>query len=250
MKRHILLNPSNFWLWLILALAVSVAGNITTDLVKSPSSVELWWRLLGILVFVVVLWILLSRTVRRTISELIARQRRLIQLDIQTSVSAAKALIVFVSKAPGSSSALDAALHHAAGGLEVFWMITSQEASEEAERIGRELKAQYPKVDVHPVVCISDIYSIVEAKAEVENIRRKSMRRFKTEADIICDFTGLTKSMSAGMILACAPRQARLQYMHPNKFQPDGRADISAGSHAVEVKIAYQIEDEEEEGAP
>jgi hypothetical protein len=55
----------------------------------------------------------------------------------------------------------------------------------------------------------------------------------------------MTKHMSAGMIFACTPREARLQFMHPRWFLADGRADPEPGpSEPVEVQIAYQIEEE------
>ena len=71
-------------------------------------------------------------------------------------------------------------------------------------------------------------------------------RKGLAENDIMCDFTGMTKHMSAGMIFACAPKEARLQYMHPKGFLADGRADPDAGpSEPVEVEIAYQLEEDE-----
>lgn len=154
--------------------------------------------------------------------------------------------LVFVSKAPGSSSALEAALHHAQGNvLKDFWMITSAEAADEAKQVGDELKQRYPAVNVHPAVYVDDIYSIAEAKAEVEHLRVKCLRKYD-KGEVMCDFTEFTKSMSAGMILACAPAEARLQYMHPSRYLPDGRAEVQSGSHAVEVKIGYRVEEEEE----
>ena len=58
----------------------------------------------------------------------------------------------------------------------------------------------------------------------VEKIRRQMLRQEIKDNDIVCDFTGLTKHMSAGMIFACAPKEARLQYMHPKRFLANGRA--------------------------
>ena len=79
----------------------------------------------------------------------------------------------------------------------------------------------------------------------MERIRKQLQREGLAENDIVCDFTGMTKHMSAGMIFACAPREARLQFMHPRRFLADGRADPEAGpSEPVEVEIAYQIEED------
>jgi hypothetical protein len=90
------------------------------------------------------------------------------------------------------------------------------------------------------------MYSIVEAKEEVEKIRKRMLRQGLEANDIMCDFTGMTKHMSAGMIFACAPKEARLQYMHPRRFLDDGRADPEAGpSEPIEVEIAYQVEEDD-----
>jgi hypothetical protein len=47
------------------------------------------------------------------------------------------------------------------------------------------------------------------------------------------------------MILACAPGDARLQYMVPNRLTIEGRADPSAGSRPREVFIHYTVVEED-----
>jgi CRISPR-associated protein (Cas_Cas02710) len=241
-KPHILLDPSNFWLWLLQTLPTGILVSVGGSLLQSPKNLSLRIAFVVLLLFVIFLGLIFSARVRKAIRE----NRRFLRVEFPTHVSPAKALIVFVSKAPGSSSALEAALHHATEGhLKDFWMIASEDSADEAKRIGDLLKSRHPQVQVHPPACISDINSIPEAKMEVENLRGKCRKKYDS-SEIVCDFTGLTKSMSAGMILACAPRDARLQYMHPNKYLPNGYADVAAGSHAVEVKIAYQIDEDED----
>ncbi|HET6842927.1 MAG TPA: hypothetical protein VFK06_14820 [Candidatus Angelobacter sp.] len=239
MKRsHILLDSANLWIWLATSIIVAILGNLATKLVQDSIPRFAFFSVLVIFIF---LGMAFSDTVRKMVRE----RQHFAQIDFQIHVPPARALIVFVSKGPGSSSALDAAFHHAKGDhLQDLWMIASEESISEAKRIEEQITSQHPRVKVHPVTCIHDINSIREAKSEVENLRGKCLRKYH-ESEVICDFTGLTKNMSAGMIFACAHREARLQYMHPNSYLPDGRADVNAGSHAVEVKIAYQIEEEE-----
>jgi hypothetical protein len=242
-RPHVLLDPANFWLWLAPAVLISIAGSIGGELIKQPENVQLWLWLALLLGAVAVMGLLFSRKVQR----MIEGQRRHAEIQILKDVTRAKALIVFVSKGEGSSSALEAALYHAREDvLRELWMITSAEAEEEAKRVGEAVRSRFPAVTIPPPVRVADIYSIPDAKAEVEKIRTICLRKYKREADVMCDFTGFTKSMSAGMILACAPKSARLQYMHPNEFLPNGRANTAAGSHPVEVEIAYSIEEEEE----
>jgi hypothetical protein len=51
------------------------------------------------------------------------------------------------------------------------------------------------------------------------------------------------------MILACAPRDARLQYMVPKAVTSEGRADITAGisSEPCEVDIRYTVIEDEQQ---
>lgn len=240
-QPHILLDPANFWLSLLTFLLVGVAGSLAAQLFSTPGEGKIWAYLTVVLALVGVLGFLLSASVQRWLR----RNRGFIRLNIHRPVIRAKALIVFVSKGAGSSSALDAALYHAEEDvLKELWIITSEEASDDAARVRQEVARLYPKVTVHPPVCVTSIHDIQEAKTEVENIRRKCLQKYQSERDVICDFTGLTKHMSAGMIFACAPREARLQYMHPRRVLPaDGRADpAGAASEPMEVEIAYQVE--------
>jgi hypothetical protein len=218
---------------------MAVAGNLGTDLVKAPGEPRLWYYLAGVLAVIGGLALLLSARVRRAI-----KNNEIITLSITKLPDRAKALVVFVSKGPGSSSALDAALYHADNDmLQDLWIITSEEARDDADRVRREVLSLHPNVTVHPPVYVMNVHDIGEAKTEVEIVRRKCLLKYKSEKEIICDFTGLTKHMSAGMIFACAPKEARLQYMLPKRFLPDGRADFTAGpSDPIEVEIAYQVE--------
>jgi hypothetical protein len=223
-----------------MAMLIAVSGGVATELVKNPGDAYLWLCLTVLLGTVVTLGVLFSRSMLK----LIATGRGHIQLNIERRVSRAKALIAFVSLGPGRSSALEAASYHAEGGvLRDLWLITSTAASADAGYVRAEVEKLFPHVTVHPTVFLTDVYSIPEAKAEVENLRKKCLLKHKSERDVICDFTGLTKSPSAGMMLACAPRNARLQYMHPKGYLANGYADTALGSNPVEVEIAYDIEE-------
>jgi len=155
-------------------------------------------------------------------------------------------LVVLVSNAPGRSSAFEAALYHAnQGSLEHLWLVHSAGTKDDAIWIQDGLTKMHPHIRCHRVE-MEDVHSIIETKDIVEHVRRRATREFDVpEKELICDFTGMTKHASAGMILACTPREARLQYMHPKGFLADGRADQSAGSYPLEVQIAFQIEEDE-----
>lgn len=59
--------------------------------------------------------------------------------------------------------------------------------------------------------------------------------------NIIADYTGGTKSMTAGLILACANPERALQFMRPGGYDAEGRADRSKPSEATKVEIAFKL---------
>lgn len=67
--------------------------------------------------------------------------------------------------------------------------------------------------------------------------------------DVIADYTGGTKTMTAGMILACARPDRKLEFMKPRAYKPDGTADRAAGSEPREVDIAFTLLPAEDSGA-
>jgi len=157
-------------------------------------------------------------------------------------------LVAFVAVGQGSSSALQAVEWHGKQGhLQRVWLLTStsKDAVKDAERVKVEIEAKWPGLASVEIEQLPDIYDIKLIKARVEEVRRRAINAGVPEEGLICDFTALTKSASAGMILACLPRNCRLEYMHPRKTDADGRADPAAGSDPMEVRLAYELEEEE-----
>lgn len=241
-RPHMALDPANFYLSIAMLLLVGVEGALIAEIVKGTADGKVWTAAAAILAAVIGLGIFLSDRMQRWVT----RNRQFQRIGITRHVTRARVLVAFVSMKAGRNSAVDAALYHAGEGvLEHLWLLTSADALADAGWVGEQVLLKHPRVTVHPAVCVADIYSIPDAKDEVEKIRRQTMRKGMAESDIMCDFTGMTKHMSAGMIFACAPREARLQYMHAAKFLADGRADPAGGpSRPVEVEIAYELEEE------
>ena len=57
--------------------------------------------------------------------------------------------------------------------------------------------------------------------------------------EIIADYTGGTKSLTAGMVLGALSTGIKLQYLKPNEYLPDGRTDRKAGSSPRQVNINF-----------
>ena len=130
--------------------------------------------------------------------------------------------------------------------LQHVWLITTPGAKADAEGVSAQIEALKPGVEIHPITFVENTHTIEEVKPKVEGIRREALRqRGISERDLICDFTGLTKQASAGMVLACARRSARLQYI---RSDCDDAGRVIPPGTPVEIGVAYQIAAEPEEG--
>jgi hypothetical protein len=89
---------------------------------------------------------------------------------------------------------------------------------------------------------IENVFSIEMTKAHIDFVRREAHGYGIEDRDLICDFTGMTKPVSAGVVLACVRPEQRLQYMEPLGFLKGGAPDPAAGSVPVEVDVRYDVE--------
>jgi hypothetical protein len=96
------------------------------------------------------------------------------------------------------------------------------------------------RLDKVEVITIGDADDPEDTFVAVEEAYRRARKRHGLEAgEVIADFTGGTKAMTAGMVLACVGKGRRLEYMKPRKYKPDGRADAEAGSEARLVEVEF-----------
>jgi len=216
----------------IFIVLTSAAGNVVYELLKQ------WFAAWGIAVGMVLAVFLLGISLSRKIAEWWRMRNQVMRVDFDPKVSPAKALVVLVSKAPGSSSALEAALYHARDeSLQHLWLITSKDAASEAELVKHRVLSMHPKVQAYEVI-LDDIFDINHAQRVVGEIRDQALGKAEiSEEDVMFDFTGMTKQASAGMVSVCAATRSRLQFMQPKGFLVDGRADPSAGSEPREVRV-------------
>jgi hypothetical protein len=235
-------------LYITFVLLLAVLGNSVFELLKGTGWDEIMLPACSSTAGLVALSVFLSpwfQKARRRAGEIID----VLPPDIAPPVPPAHGLILFVAVGPGRSSALQAAEWHGQKGtLRRVWLLTStsEKALEEAKWVKREIETKFTTVAGVEIEQLPDIQDIKLIKARVEEVRLRAIKAGVSEEDLICDFTGLTKSASAGMILACLPRKRRLQYMHPRKYDADGHADTTAGSDPMEVHLAYALEEEED----
>jgi hypothetical protein len=168
-------------------------------------------------------------------------------------VSRSRGLIILSSIGQGIGSAESAICYHWRGlkkehtepVLEVCWIITGGPASEQSAtglvsklvQDGMPLKmfqvktlsaenADNPEA-VHRLV--DEIYAEAKEKHNLE------------EEEVIADYTGGTKSMTSGMVLACTSPHRPLQFMKPRKYNEHGRADPQAGADPVAIDIRFDL---------
>ena len=240
---HPLLSPANFGPASFYLVLLGILSAVLVDLNSRHHWISLEWLALLLVTAALLGGYRLLHRLQRAIS----RGREVITLVEQDAVRGAKALIVFVSQGGGRTSALQAAEYHATfRSLKHVWLITTRAAESDAKWVGQQIAERDAGIKVHELQFLEDKDNIREAKSLVEHLRKRAMDEFfAREPEVICDFTGLTKNASAGMILACAPRDARLQYMVPNRLTPEGRADPTAGSRPREVVIQYTLIEED-----
>jgi hypothetical protein len=134
-------------------------------------------------------------------------------------------LVLLVGKDDGGRYAFCAIDQHAAVLAEV-WLIHSPDAAPGAKMELRVLENQF---------------ALEAAKDLVDSIRQEAESRKMEPADLICDFTGLNKNVSAAVVLAGAGPGQRLQYVEPRAFLEDGTPDSAAGARTVEVEVHYDL---------
>ncbi len=109
------------------------------------------------------------------------------------------------------------------------WVISDAENSNRRIRIKFVRLAEKEKDNPNQVFkCIKKIYG----EARSLGLRPE---------DVIADYQGGTVSMTAGMVLACAIPERRLECLRPTAYLPDGRADTQQPSTVTYVDVSYKI---------
>lgn len=92
-------------------------------------------------------------------------------------------------------------------------------------------------VDIWPLRDENDVAEVFRAVRTIYQIAQHKCGLKKEE--IIADYTGGTKSMTAGLVLAAIADGVDLQYMKPNAYTPGGLADKGTGSQPRLVTVNF-----------
>lgn len=127
-------------------------------------------------------------------------------------------LIILVGKGTKEKNPLDTAVgpaidyHLKNGGenhLKVVWLLPSQDAIHAAEAFRAKYESE---IDVH-IRDIGNAFALQPTYEAVNEIYENEIQNYQLQPmDVISDFTGGTRLMTAGMVLACQDRY-HMQYM-------------------------------------
>lgn len=234
-------DPKSLWQFTLYAFLIGLLGALTPEALKAifgadeghPWHAVFWW--FGVFLIIAFILRVYDPAFRRWLNT----RTEIMPLKIYSSltVRSARGLVLLVSRGAGVSAGLSAVRYHRET-LQHLWLIHSSDAGsvDGAARIASTTNAT---AHWKP---LGDVFSIEMTKALVEGIRHEAHRLGVLDEDLICDFTGMTKPVSAGVVLACLLPEHRLQYMEPTGYLSDGRPDPGAGSRPVEIDVAYEIE--------
>jgi hypothetical protein len=178
------------------------------------------------------------------------RGRGALSSDLGTLPKRHKGLIVLCSIGENISAEQAIRYHykglsdeHSEVVLEQCWMLTGGNASyEAAQKLISKLVGSNFSNEIFKVVRMSgdDADNPAKVYETVEGIFQSLPEGFD-DSDVIADYTGGTKSMTAGLVLACAIPSRELQVLKPRKYKDDGTADRAAGSDPRSVDIRFKL---------
>lgn len=139
-------------------------------------------------------------------------------------------LIALVSTGQNLTAAEEAANYHlsATGDtLKYCWLLAGPGNGEtsswqNAQRIQADLQNKGVTTAVWQLKDADDVAEVFQIASQI--YQEAQLRYNLNSEDLIADFTGGTKSMTAGLALACAAQNWDMQFMKPMKTDENGRA--------------------------
>ncbi|MEW6418836.1 MAG: hypothetical protein AB1480_12065 [Nitrospirota bacterium] len=236
---------------LLFLLMIYLIGVSTGNLGDALQSWLKPWQIAALGTISVVIIILLLDPIPKFITYLI-KGRGTLSSEMGTLPKRHRGLIVLCSIGENISAEQAIRYHyrglkneHQDSILKHCWMITGGDASEQAARnlIVKLVSEGFPN-NLFKIIQISgdDADNPTKVYKIIEDIFKSLPEGFK-ESDIISDYTGGTKSMTSGLVLACAIPSRELQFMKPRKYKDDGTADRAAGSDPRAVDIRFKLKE-------
>lgn len=156
-----------------------------------------------------------------------------------------KGLVVLVSM--GHFVPADAAMkYHFNDGngnhLQYCWLLVGPGEGELSSNANaNRLKERYEALGVEVIpVSLNDADDPGEVFLAMQDIIKEAQKKYGLyPRDLVADFTGGTKCMTTGMVLACVDQNLAVQFMKPDKYTSDGRVSPDAHSFPRLVDIDF-----------
>jgi len=219
---------SPFWL-IAGGVLLAIVGGAAYDLVKAGAG-ENPLAVLGIMLSGLALLVVLAWLVRTYY----ARLRRALKSFVIEGVPGPpqkRGLICLVS----NPVVVQAAVSYHKPELEHLWLAYTRQSEGVFRSLRDEIENDVNGVKVHPVP-IDSVYDHTHTEHAVERVFEELPDGF-SETDLIADFTGGNKAMTAGMIMACLDAARDLEYVPQEHDSGAGGTPARTGKVAKPVYI-------------
>lgn len=213
--------------YMIGTATLTVVVQILYDLAKEPFGI--YGGLALALLLISIVWLILW------IDQRIQDKRTRLKLE-DVPIKAHPGLIVMVSP-QNKDVPLKVVAHHQPA-LRHCWLVATKDSLQTAIELAAEIRRNWPAVQVHD----AELSNLVDPDysqgtwQRVENIYAQARELGLKEEDIVSDITGGLKPMTAGMAIACLPRNRPLQYLKTVRDK-DGRPIPDAPTVVMKISI-------------
>jgi len=249
--RHVISTARRSWVsGLVSAGTFVIAIGAFTDFVIDQLGT---WQTAAVALAVTAFIVILAPPLESLSQFLRSLGKELSVEEVAGPVPLHRGLIVLSSIGQGIGSAEGAIRYHYQGSNREFlqpvlqhcWIITGGPASEQSATglINKVVKDGFPADIFHLKALSAEDADNPEAVHRlVDEIYAEAADKFSlAEENVVADYTGGTKSMTSGMILACASPRRPLQFMKPRRYDEHGRADVVAGSDPGAIDIRFTL---------
>lgn len=174
------------------------------------------------------------------------RSRVELNLSQKENPDARRGLIVLMSPGPRTTAAENAVKAHLSA-LKQCWVIYGPDRPgqkptprENAQTLEEKFKSVKKDTITFHLKAQADEHDPQESYYLVRSIYEEAKAVGLSETDVIADYTGGTKSMTAGMVLACSVSEERdAEYMRATKTSPSGVAEPATEAIPVSVNLKF-----------
>ena len=237
------------WVFILGAVAIGLLSDGVSELIGSLSNrfiLALPWMkvLLGLVLLLIAFLLFDLRGLAKWLAKAFGKEASVV---INDNVPPHHGLIALVSLGQGYESTEAAIQHHLRTDdpekrLKYCWLLAGPGEGETSSIANANfLKGKFEEEGVKVEIWkLTDADNPSEVFCVINRIYKDAAANYNLpNSELIADFTGATKSMTAGMVLACADQNRDMQFMKPSEYDQNGRAKFHTPSYAKKVDIEF-----------